>query len=88
MAESQSAVQTSPSAGAESLFQTSSHPRLTFGTLLLFLLSMVFVLGGFYLMGAAFGGSEADHWLFAGGLAADAFGFWMAFGLIPNRGQR
>ena len=74
---------------SQSLFQPSEAESVTFGSFLLFVLSAIFVFGGFYLMSIAF--SVADHWgiaAFAGGLAADAFGLWLAFGLIPGIANR
>lgn len=78
--EQQSASQTSP-------FATSPHPRLSGSTVLLFLIAAILVFGGFYLMGAAFSVTTGALWMFAGGLAADTLGFWLVFGIIPNRGR-
>ena len=76
----------SESVQADALFVASAQPKPSLTTILLFVLVALLVFGGFYLMGAAFSVAEGlGFWFFAGGLALDVIGFWLAFGIIPNR---
>lgn len=76
---------TAPSARQADLFEPASGPGAGAATVLVFIIALVLVFGGFYLMGSAFGATEHGFWIFAAGLAADTLGFWLAFGLWPNR---
>lgn len=69
----------------ERLFEPSPTPRMPFSEVLLVVLAMVLVFGGFYMMALAFSMHEWALWLFGGGIVVDAIGFWIAFGLIPSR---
>lgn len=62
------------------LFQPSPAQSLSGLERVVFVLALILVFGGFWLMGSAFGGNEFGIETFAGGLAADAVGFWLAFG--------
>lgn len=62
-----------------------STPRMPAGDLVLTVLAMVFILGGFFMMGSSFSFHEYAFPLFIGGVLVDAFGFWLAFGIIPKR---
>lgn len=79
--ESASTGQAQPTA----VFAPSPRPRLSAGSLLLIILCFVLVFGGFYMMGAAFTYEEIGIWLFSAGILVDALGFWIAFGILPNR---
>ena len=84
MSKSESA----PSGQAQpaAVFAPSPRPRMAASTVIALLVSTILVFGGFYLMGSAFShGESAGLWLFAGGLAADVIGFWIAFGWLPSR---
>lgn len=69
----------------ERLFEPSPTPRLPASEIVLILLAMALVFGGFYMMALAFSVPEWAFWLFGGGIVVDAIGFWVAFGLIPSR---
>lgn len=71
----------------DSLFLPSATPRMPASDVALIILAMVLVFGGFYVMGLAFSIHEWAIWLFGGGIVVDAIGFWIAFGLIPNRNK-
>lgn len=70
----------------DAVFAPSPRPRMAASTVFALLASVILVFGGFYLMGSAFSYGEGPGiWLFAGGLAADVIGFWLAFNWLPNR---
>ncbi|MFA5605678.1 MAG: hypothetical protein WDA07_00620 [Leucobacter sp.] len=79
-------TETTDQAKHTAIFAPSPRPRITFGTAILVLLTVILVFGGFYLMGAAFSVPEEQaFWVFAAALALDTIGFWIAFGIIPSR---
>lgn len=71
----------------DELFAQASRPAASFGTILLFLITFVMLVGGFYLFGISFeyGESMTSIWLFTAGLLLDSLAFWLAFGVIPRR---
>lgn len=75
---------TETTAPSTSLFQPSPTPRLSALEVVIFVLSIVLIFGGFYLFGAAFGHEWAFE-LFAAGIIADTIGFWLAFGWLAGR---
>ena len=75
----------SETAAPEPLFQPSHTPRLPALDIVLIIVSMLLVFGGFYMMALAFSIHEWAIWLFVGGIVVDAIGFWIAFGLLPAR---
>lgn len=70
-------------AAGKSLFIPDPNPRITATEIALFLFSAIFVFGGFYVMGLAFSFPGLGFQMFGGGLLLDAFGLWIAFGLVP-----
>lgn len=70
---------------SNALFQASPTPRVSPFDAIMLVVSMVLVFGGFYLMGAAFSSENWGFEIFAAGIAADALGLWLAFGVIPSR---
>lgn len=62
-----------------SLFAESEAGGLGFGGVLLVILCLVLVFGGFYLMGSAFGDTDYAIEFFVGGLIANFIGFGIAF---------
>lgn len=73
----------------ENLFEESSQGAVSAVTAVIFVLSMVLVLGGFVLMSygvnPALGAAEA--FTFAGGLAATILGFIIPFTWLPATGK-
>ena len=67
------------------LFEPTPRSRMSAGDVLLFVVSLVLMLGGFYLMGVAFDFQQWGLELFGAGLLAEALGFWLVFGAIANR---
>jgi len=54
-------------------------------TALVFALSAVLVFGGFWVMSLAFSvGESLAAWVFFAGIALDALGLWIAFGVAPH----
>ncbi|WP_449281786.1 hypothetical protein [Leucobacter sp.] len=70
------------------LFAPTPTPRASAGTVLAFVFVLALVLGGFYMMAHAFSSPDFGLAWFAGGLLADALGFWFAFGLLPSLDSR
>ncbi|MFT4231616.1 MAG: hypothetical protein QM606_02410 [Leucobacter sp.] len=73
----------------EALFEESSQGAVGAVTGLVFILSMVLVVGGFWLMSFGINPSlgAAELWTFAGGLAATVLGFALPFTLLPALGK-
>ncbi|RGE23664.1 hypothetical protein [Leucobacter sp. wl10] len=73
----------------EALFEESSQGAVSAVTGVVFALSMVLVLGGFWLMSFAVNPDlgAAELWAFAGGLAATVIGFALPFALLPALGK-
>lgn len=67
------------------LFERSEEGGSGFATVAVFALCAILVFGGFFMMGSSFSMGDNGLWMFAGALAATALGFWIAFGLWPNR---
>ena len=71
------------------LFVLAPRPPLTAATVALFLVSAALVFGGFWLMSLAFSTDGAlAAWIFFGGIACDACGLWLAFGIVPRLEER
>lgn len=68
-----------------SVFEASSEPGAGAGIIALFVLSIVLVFGGFYVMSMAFGAHEFGIEVFAAGLLLDTIGFFLAFTSFRNR---
>ena len=66
------------------LFAESEAGGLSFGSLLLILLCLVLVFGGFYLMSLAFGDTAYAIEFFMGGLIATFVSFWLGFTSLKN----
>ena len=72
--------------GAQSeLFERSEEGGSRLSTVLVFILCAVLVFGGFYMMSVSFGIGDAGFWMFLAALLVETLGFWIAFGLWPNR---
>lgn len=84
MNEATSVQQESGKAGS-SVFEASSEPGAGAGIIALFVLSIVLVFGGFYVMSMAFGAHAFGFEVFAAGLLLDALGFGLAFTSLRNR---
>ncbi|MBL3686528.1 hypothetical protein D3248_06125 [Leucobacter zeae] len=72
------------------LFEESSQGAVSAVTAIVFLLSLVLVIGGFVLMSYGFNievGGTVEFWTFAGGLAATVLGFILPFTLLPAIGK-
>lgn len=67
-----------------SVFAPSAAAPASFGSVLRFLLSLVLVFGGFWVMSLAFSYEGWGAELFVGGLLLDALGLWLAFGLTSR----
>lgn len=84
MNEATSVQQETPGARS-SVFEASSEPGAGAGVIALFVLSIVLVFGGFYVMSLAFGAHDFGLELFALGLLLDAAGLWLAFTSLRGR---
>ncbi|QIK62455.1 hypothetical protein G7068_03930 [Leucobacter viscericola] len=73
----------------ETLFEESSQGAVGAITGVLFILSVVLILGGFVLMGYGIQPSlgAAEVWTFVGGLASTILGFMIPFGILPATGK-
>lgn len=70
---------------AEPLFVPAPQPRMTAGMTVLFLASLVFMLGGFYVLSLAFSVEDAiAPWVLVAGTVISSFGFWLGFGITPK----
>ncbi|QBE48387.1 hypothetical protein [Leucobacter triazinivorans] len=70
------------------LFAPTPTPRASAGTVLAFVVVVVLMLAGFYMMAHAFSSPDLGLAWFAGGLLVDAFAFWFAFGILPSFDSR
>lgn len=84
MPETHAAKHTGSSERPRPLFAPTPTPRASAGTVAAYVFAMVLILGGFYLMSAAFSSPDMGLWIFAAGLFADVIGFWFAFGILPS----
>lgn len=73
-----------PGTEHDPLFTPAPNRRISAGSVTLFIISSVFVFGGFWVMSLAFSYEDIAIWLFGGGIILDALGLWMAFGLAPR----
>ncbi|MBC9944578.1 hypothetical protein ICL81_08660 [Leucobacter sp. cx-328] len=74
----------------EQLFEESSQGATSAITVIGFLLSCVFVFGGFYLFGAGFNAElplMTQLSIFAGGLVAELIGWMIPFVFLPAIGK-
>ncbi|QIM18832.1 hypothetical protein G7066_09935 [Leucobacter coleopterorum] len=73
----------------ETLFEESSQGAVGAITGVLFVLSVVLMLGGFILMAYGIQPSlgAAELWTFCGGLAATIVGFIIPFAILPATGK-
>ncbi|MGW9019994.1 hypothetical protein ACWGOE_00760 [Leucobacter chromiiresistens] len=71
------------------LFEESSQGAVSAVTAIVFLVSIVLVLGGFVVMSYGVNPElgPAEVWTFAGGLAATTLGFALPFSLLPLTGK-
>lgn len=66
------------------LFVPAEQKSSGAGAIAGFVLSLVLVFGGFWVMSIAFTTAGYELPLFLGGMLMDVVGFWLAFGLIPS----
>lgn len=73
----------------QGLFEESSQGAVSAVTAVVFVLSMVLLVGGIVLMSYAFGSEvgAAGLWIFSGGLAASVIGCILPFDLLPTMGK-
>jgi hypothetical protein len=73
----------------ETLFEESSQGAVSAITAVVFVLSMVLMLGGFILLGYGFQPDLGDVQLllFSGGILASVLGFLIPFGILPATGK-
>ncbi|GAA2186945.1 MULTISPECIES: hypothetical protein [Leucobacter] len=71
------------------LFEESSQGAVSAVTAIVFVISIVLVLGGFVIMSYGVNPElgAAELWTFAGGLAAASLGFALPFSLLPISGK-
>ncbi|MBT1035561.1 hypothetical protein KJY78_04230 [Canibacter sp. lx-45] len=68
------------------LFQPSSRPAPSIGTIFFSFLSIAMIVAGFYIMSAAFSYDDtAAMLMFSGGIALDIIAFMLIFMFIPAR---
>lgn len=68
------------------VFTPGSRPKPSFATIILSIVSIAMIIGGFYLMGLAFEYDELTAIMFfAGGLMLDTIAFYLLFSFIPGR---
>ncbi|PRI12615.1 hypothetical protein [Leucobacter massiliensis] len=65
------------------LFAQALRPQVSAGSVVIYVIVMALLLGGFYLLASAFS-VAVGTWLFVGGLAAVTLAFWIAFGLVSS----
>ncbi|WP_449278134.1 hypothetical protein [Leucobacter sp. GX24907] len=66
------------------LFVPAEQKSSGAGAIAGFVISLLLVFGGFWVMSIAFSTPGLEVELFMGGLLMDVVGFWLAFGLIPS----
>ena len=71
----------------EALFEESSQGAVSAVTAVVFLLSLVLMLGGMVLSSYAFHAGGPDLYLFSFGLAATVLGFMLPFTFLPAIGK-
>lgn len=73
----------------ETLFEESSQGAVGAMTVIMFVLSVALVLGGFILMGYGVNIElgTLELWTFSGGLAATTLGFILPFSILPAIGK-
>ena len=64
---------------------SSTTPALSVGSLIVFVLAVALMLGGFYMMAEAFHTVGYETLMFTGGLLASCLAFFLALSWLPSR---